>query len=120
MGGGVHGGFGNTQGAREICKIHIDKQNKHIKGTKNYNQQIANGKFPSILIGDPEILLKEGAGTGIMITLHKESVDYKKNIGLYYDETTKKYYKTTKAIIHYDKNQKAHIVPARPNNLNKD
>jgi len=76
MGAGKGGNFGNTKGNRANYKIHKDKQNKHIMGTKNYNQQINNGKKTSILTENPDKLLKEGAGKGRMITPTKESVDY--------------------------------------------
>lgn len=52
-GGGGGGGFPNTNGGKGNSQIHQDRQDKHIEGTKNYNQQIANGKNPSILTENP-------------------------------------------------------------------
>lgn len=115
MGGGAGGGFGNTKGSRANSKIHEGKQNKHLEGTNNYKQQIANEKNPSILTENADKLLKEGAGKGRMTTHNKESVDFGRIIGKYYDSDTKIYYGTTRATIHYDSQGNAHIVPARPN-----
>ena len=47
MGGGEGGnlrGFRVTKGARGSVKIHMSRHEKHIAGTKNYNQQRQNGK----------------------------------------------------------------------------
>lgn len=47
MGGGEGGnlrGFRATKGARGSVKIHMSRHEKHIAGTKNYNQQRQNGK----------------------------------------------------------------------------
>ena len=106
MGAGAGGNFGNTKGSRSNAQIHQGRQDKHIKGTNNYNQQRANGKNPSILTSNPNKLLKEGTGKGRMTTPNKETVDYGRVIG--------KYYNTTRATIHYDNKGNAHIVPARP------
>lgn len=114
MGAGAGGNFGNTQGKRTNSKIHKGRQDKHIPGTNNYNQQKANGKNPSILTVDPNKLLQEGAGKGKMITPTKESIDFGRIIGKYYHEKTGKYYNTTIATIHYDSKGNAHIVPAAP------
>ncbi|MCI8805851.1 MAG: transposase [Clostridiales bacterium] len=115
MGGGIGSNFGKTRGSRANSKIHKDRQDKHIEGTKNYKQQINNGKHPSILKENPDKLLKEGAGKGKMTTPTKESVDFGRVIGKYYDKETGKYYETTRGTIHYDSKGNAHIVPARPN-----
>ncbi len=50
-----------------------------------------------------------------MTTPTKESVDFGRVIGKYYDKETGKYYETTRGTIHYDSKGNAHIVPARPN-----
>ena len=116
MGGGGGGGplrFGLTRGGPLL--INKDKQDKHIQGIKNYDQQIANQKTPSILTEDPEQLLREGAGKGKVVGPNKEVVDFGRIIGKFYDEETGKYYDTTRGTIHYDQKGGAHIVPARPN-----
>ncbi len=114
MGAGSGGNFGNTRGSRANSKIHDGRQNKHIPNTNNYKQQIQNGKNPSILTANPNKLLKEGAGKGRATTPTKETVDYGRVIGKYYDRESGKYYNTTRATIHYDSKGNAHIVPARP------
>jgi len=45
-------------------KINIGQQNKHIPGTNNYKQELANGKLKSILSADPQQLIDDFAGTG--------------------------------------------------------
>ena len=114
MGAGAGGNFGKTKGGRSNAQIHPGRQNKHIEGTNNYNQQRDSGKNPSILTSNPSKLLKEGAGKGRLTTPNKESVDYGRVIGKYYDRESGKYYDTTRATIHYDSKGNAHIVPARP------
>ncbi|MCI8332023.1 MAG: transposase [Clostridiales bacterium] len=114
MGTGAGGNFGNTKGKRSNATIHKGRQDKHIVGTNNYNQQKANGKNPSILTENPSELLKEGAGKGRMANSTKETVDFGRVIGKYYSRETGKYYNTTRGIIHYDSRGNAHIVPARP------
>ncbi len=59
-GGAGGGGFPNTKGGRGNGQIHPGKQAKHIPGTPNYNQQVANGKNPSILTENPQQLLGRG------------------------------------------------------------
>lgn len=115
MGTGSGGNFGNTKGSRSNAKIHKGRQDKHILGTNNYSQQIANGKNPSILTADPNKLLKESVGKGQSYGKNKVVVDFGKNIGKFYDIKTGEYCDTTRATIHYDDNGNAHIVPARPN-----
>lgn len=115
MGAGTGGNFGRTKGSHSNAKIHQGRQDKHIPGTNNYNQQKANGKHPSILTSDPNKLLKEGAGKGQNYGSNKVVVDYGKTIGKFYDIKTNQYYDTTRATIHYDSNGNAHIVPAKPN-----
>lgn len=113
--GGGGGGFPNTRGGRSNVKIHQDRQDKHIEGTKNYKQQIANGKNPSILTENPDRLLREGVGRGKIVSTNKEIVDFGRCIGKYWDRNMRKYYGTTRVTIHYDRNGNAHMVPARPN-----
>ncbi len=116
MGGGKGGsGFGNTQGSRLNSEIHQGKQDKHIEGSNNYNQQVQNGKNPSILTENPNDLLREGIGKGNNHGSVKETVDYGRVIGKFYYPKTGKYYDTSRATIHYDSNGKAHIVPSMPN-----
>ncbi len=118
MGGGSGGsGFGNTQGSRLNSEIHQGKQDKHIEGSRNYNQQVQNGKNPSILTEDPNKLLREGVNKGVKPpnSNTKETVDYGRVIGKFYDKETGRYYDTTRATIHYDSKGNAHIVPSRPN-----
>lgn len=116
MGGGGGGGrFSGTKGSQPTLKK--GAQDKHIKGTPNYKQEVAKGKPPSILTDkNPQKLLDEGAGKGIRPSpnSNKEIVDYGRSIGEFYDAKKGKYVDTTRGTIHYDSKGQAHIVPARP------
>jgi tetratricopeptide (TPR) repeat protein len=97
----------------EKCKIHWDKQNKHVPGKHNYQE----GK--SIFEhGDAEGLLKKHAGTGMLKRGevgkpgYQEIVDFNENIGFWRNKTES--LPTTKGTIHYSKDG-AHIVPENPN-----
>jgi len=103
-----------TKANPDNAKVHTGQQDKHIPGTNNYNQEIAKGKYRSILSENPQQLLDDYAGTGQSIGTTKERVDFGKVIGKYYDEATGTYTETTKGIIHYNSKGKAHIIPARP------
>lgn len=96
--------------------IQQGKQDKHIEGSLNYKQQIANSKHPSILTEDPEQLLEDFAGKGTTKGTqgNEEWVDFGQPIGKYYEDETGEYLTTNKGTIHYDKQGGAHIVPARP------
>jgi tetratricopeptide (TPR) repeat protein len=95
--------------------IEIDKQSKHIVGSKFYKEGNSIFEHP-----DPESLLKKHAGTGLHKSGemgqpgYKELVDFGEQIGIWKNSLESK--PTTKGIIHYSK-QGAHIVPARPNEM---
>lgn len=105
------------------AKIHKGSQEKHIPGTSNYKQELANGKYKSIVYGSVEELQKlldEFAGTGEFLPKRPnvERVTFSRAIGEFFDANgTKMYYVTNKGMIHYSKNRGAHIVPARPDEL---
>ena len=108
-------GSGTNGRNQSNVKVNIGQQDKHILGTNNYNQYLANGKKPSILSENPQRLLDDFAGTGKKVpNTNKERVNFGKVIGQYYDETNETYTDTTNGIIHYDSRGRAHIVPSRP------
>ena len=108
----MHGAFEGTQGYGK--QVHQDRQDKHVEGTKNYRQEIAKGRHPSVLTEDPAVLLAEGAGKGHYPSPGREVVDYGRVVGRFYDRATKQYHETTRATIHYDTKGNAHVVPAQP------
>jgi ankyrin repeat protein len=102
--------------------IHADKQNKHVPGAHNYQP----GKG-SITISPAELanLTAAHAGKGRKVAGepgapgYKERVDFGKVIGTYArrgenGEPTK-HYPTTKGIVTYDGDGKAHVIPSDPN-----
>ncbi|MCL2611333.1 MAG: polymorphic toxin type 50 domain-containing protein [Defluviitaleaceae bacterium] len=97
--------------------IHQGQQDKHIEGTKNYNQQIANGKQPSILREDPATLLEESLNMEGVYHPPKAVFDFERVIGEFWDVTTESFHETTRATIHYNSKGQVHIVPAKPNEL---
>ena len=102
--------------------IHQGKQDKHIKGSNNFKQQLAQGKIPSILTADPHMLLLEGEGKGVRYihNPNKETVDFGRVIGQYFDTNTELHIDTTRATIHYDARGNAHIVPSMPSWMLED
>ncbi|MEC1486926.1 T7SS effector LXG polymorphic toxin [Bacillus haynesii] len=99
------------------AKVKPGAQEKHIPGTPNYKQEIANGrKNKSIFYGDnkkAQELLDKFAGKGDLFRKDRERIECGQVIGKYYDHDAKKYVETTRGIIHYGKNG-AHIVPSHP------
>ncbi|MDN5388589.1 MULTISPECIES: T7SS effector LXG polymorphic toxin [Bacillus] len=98
------------------AKVKPGAQEKHIPGTPNYKQEVANGRTKSIFYGDnkkAQELLDKYAGTGEFPRNGREVVDFGQKIGKAYDMKTGKYIETTRGTIHYSKDG-AHIVPAKP------
>ncbi|MFP7275639.1 T7SS effector LXG polymorphic toxin [Bacillus paralicheniformis] len=98
------------------AKVKPGAQEKHIPGTPNYKQEVANGRTKSIFYGDnkkAQELLDKYAGTGEFPRKGREVVDFGQKIGKAYDMKTGKYIETTRGTIHYSKDG-AHIVPAKP------
>ena len=112
-GSGPKNAFQYTIGYRQSATIHQGRQSKHVQGSPNYQQEVALGKHPSIVTESPDILLREGAGSGRMIG-NREILDYGRIIGKSYDLKTSQYVDTTRAAIHYDTMGHAHIVPILP------
>ena len=111
MGSGYHGGFGNTEGDRREnkFKLNIDKQNKHIKGSKNY---IEGKSIITISLDKCQKLINKYLDKGAFIGTNKVRVNFKMVIGYYVDPISKEKTRTKIGIIHLSKTG-AHIVPAR-------
>lgn len=96
-------------------KIEVDKQNKHIVGKHNFQNNKGIFDHP-----DPQGLLSKFAGKGKPIEKklgepgYKERVDFGEHIGYYvHEEDPSIKLPTTMGIIHYSK-RGAHIVPSHP------
>ena len=96
--------------------INSDKQDKHIKGSKNY----VDGRS-EITIGKNELqqLVNLKATRGEYVSPTKERINFGKVIGIYVDLATGKRMSTTQGIIHYSKNG-VHVVPAYPKDGKND
>lgn len=98
-------------------KVHRGHQDKHIVGTQNYKQEIANGREPSILTEDAEMLIKKYAGNGIPMIrdgkwMQTEKFTHFQQIGIYVNKRKNVRYNTNSGRIHYS-NKGAHVVPDR-------
>ena len=103
-------------------KISQGLQDKHIKGTPNYNQEVEKGNYKSYLLDgiNPQELVNGYACTGRFIRIkkndswtHKEEIILDKDIGMTYNEDLQDYEFTNRLFIHYSKNKGVHIVPVR-------
>lgn len=101
---------------RLSTRVHRGNQDKHIPGTQNYKQEIANGREPSILTADVEYLIKKHAGRGIPQFTRKGKWTQKEMfcdddyIGVYKNKRYSSSHKTHRGQIHYS-NKGVHIVP---------
>ena len=110
--------FRNAIAAGEVnLKIHKGNQDKHIPGTKNYRQEIENGRSPSILTTNADMLVKKYAGTGKLVFkkgkwIQAEMFAHSGNTGVYINKQKGEQYYTDCGRIHYS-NKGTHVVPDR-------
>ena len=99
--------------------INPGRQDKHIQGTNNYNQELKQGRYKSYLLKDvdPQDLINKYAGTGIFQRSrkgkwkNKELISGDEFIGVNIDNITNELKYTNKFYIHYSKKEGTHIVP---------
>lgn len=105
-------------------KLFSGAQNKHILGTKNYKQEIEQGREPSILTADAKDLIKRYAGKGVPVMTRKnkwaqcESFTHTEYIGIYKNNKFGSSHKTHKGRMHYSNNG-IHIVPDQEEKYDK-
>jgi hypothetical protein len=88
--------------------VHWGQQGKHILGHPGYTQ----GK--SVVTEDPQRLLNDYAGTGVMLPSGREYVRTNETIGIWTDQAGHVGL-TTNFTIHYRQDGgEAHLVPSRP------
>jgi len=102
-------------------RVIIGRQNKHIEGTKEFEQnkekmkKESPGSNPSILIADADEIMQKYKGTGI-IDLPKgseyprETIDLNDFVGKTWVQSLKKYVSTKRVKIFYSSTG-VHIVP---------
>lgn len=96
--------------------INSNKQDKHIKGSKNH---IDGRSEITISKNELQQLVNLKAMRGEYISPTKERINFGKVIGLYVDLVTGRKIPTTQGIIHYSKTG-IHVVPANPKETNND
>lgn len=92
-------------------------QDKHIEGTKNYLQEIAKGRYPSILTADPSDLIRRTALEGKIIMRNgswdrKEYIRDVHPVGFCVNQNTGEKTITYSATLHFS-NGGVHIVPRK-------
>lgn len=98
-------------------------QDKHIEGTKNYRQEIAAGRHPSILTTDPVELLYRTIYRGKLI-LRKGAWDQREYIkdtvpiGFCVDQFSGERFSTDSGTVHFSVDG-VHIVPRKGNSHEK-
>lgn len=92
-------------------ELNEDKQGKHIKGHKNYQE---GRSILEIDFERAQELINLYAGKGILLGDNREKVHFPEIIGTYIDFQGNKGIQTDWGLIHYSKSG-AHIVPASPN-----
>lgn len=112
---------GNTIGSHDDGSVSFDgslpldvnegQQGKHMPGHHNFIE--GRSEFKGTM-KDAQALINTFGGTGEMISVNKEAVDFGTVIGNWVDQDTGEKYQTTRGIIHYGK-RGAHIVPSNPN-----
>ena len=99
----------NLESSTINSNISVNKQNKHIKGSKEF----VDGKSEiTISVEKCQQLVNDFIGKGQKINSNKERVDFGEIIGNYVDENGNRQ-PTTIGIIHKSKTG-CHIVPAKP------
>lgn len=93
--------------------VNTDRQNRHIEGANGYKE----GR--SILTANPQTLINKYAGKSQAITPkgewnNRERFEHTKVIGIYKAPGGRYETPTKYGIIHYSKENGAHIVPAKP------
>ena len=106
------------ENGRINLRIKIGLQEKHIMGTNNYNQEIKEGRSPSVLTVDAQTLVNKHAGKGELLWQNndkwaqKERFDDENEIGIYKSLKDNLSKSTRSGKIHYSKNG-THVVPTR-------
>ena len=103
--------------------INPGRQDKHIQGTNNYNQELKQGRHKSYLLEgvDPQELVDKYAGTGELRRVdgvgkwvHKEFIEAEEDIGYWINNKNGDEVITNRFSISYSKEKGVHIVPAKP------
>ena len=113
MAGGNSGSSNrNTEGSRNFDGMNIEKQNKHILGTKEYD---ANKSTIDISISELDQLIRENIDNAIELPNGKMILDLPKEVGTVKSRDGKILEKTNRITLHKSKTG-YHAVPARREN----
>ena len=99
----------NTEGGRNFDIMNIEKQNKHIPGTKEYDP---NKSTIDISVSELDQLIRENIDNAIELPNGKMILDLPKDIGTVKSRDGKIIGKTNRVTIHKSKTG-YHAVPAK-------
>ncbi len=102
----------NTEGSKNLDRMNIEKQNRHIPGTKEYDP-----KKSDFCISQKELddLIRENIDNAIALPSGKMELELPKEVGTWKSIDGKMSEKTNRVTIHKSKTG-YHAVPARRKN----
>ncbi|MCR4661282.1 MAG: hypothetical protein K5765_04670 [Clostridia bacterium] len=102
----------NTEGGKYYDGMNIEKQNKHVPGTKEYS---SNKSTIDIPIDELDKLIRENIDNAVQLPNGKMVLDLPKDIGTVINEKGESLGKTNRITIHKSKTG-YHAVPAKKGN----
>ena len=111
MAGGNSGSSKNsdTEGNKLYDTMNIQKQNRHIPGTKEYDYSKSTIDIP---ISELDQLIRENIDKAVKLPSGKMVLTLPKNVGVWKSKDGKMSYKTNRITVHKSKTG-YHAVPAR-------
>lgn len=106
---GAKGGY-NTFGGKSNFRINIEKQNRHIPGTKEFDP--AKSPIDLVTIDELDEIIKSNISNAIIYPNGKMILELPKDVGHYRSLDGTIYEKTNRITIHTSKTG-YHAVPAR-------
>lgn len=103
--------FGGRGAGSGRAYLHYGKQGKHWPWHNNFQVN------KSILTIDPGTVQKLVEENRSQTHGQRETIDFGRIIGQWYDDKTQTFYDTTRGTIHWAKDGGYHLVPAKPNEL---
>ena len=99
----------NTEGNRNLDKMNVEKQNKHVPGSKEYTENKSTIDIP---VSELDQMIRENIDNAIELPSGKMVLDLPKDIGTVKSKDGKSLGKTNRVTIHKSKTG-YHAVPAK-------